>query len=245
MEKELYDYRIRFNRTPLLIRTPGDIFHQIERIDHEIDEKSLTRKMICLKMLKKIKIRYFLWFTLFSMFIWWAAIAVIKFWDQPLVTDIITSFGDNKNGIQYPLITFCSENFRSNMKACKIMDESSFPSFFDKIVKCVKNDKNFKIDSFLENLPDERKTVFDMVSLWDGSEYIDLQYLDDQLWSRVFHKKWGPCFTFDLSRTKEFEYVPYKRIGRPGIEFSLTENNPWSKLRILLHSQMTYQILKF
>ena len=135
------------------------------------------------------------------MFIWWAAIAVIKFWDQPLVTDMITSFGDNENGIQYPIITFCSENILYH-KACRIIDGSSFLYFNHKIVKCLMNDKDFKIDTFLENLSDERKTVFDMTHLWNGSTYIDLQYLDDQLWSRVFNQNWGPCFTFDLSKAK-------------------------------------------
>ena len=169
------------------------------------------------------------------MFIWWASQAMKKFWIQPLVTDMITSFGDNGNGIQYPRITFCSENYEYH-KTCNIIDGSSYSHFNHKIVKCLMNDKDFKIDTFLENLPDERKTVFDMVRLWDGSEYIDLQYLEDQIWSKVFHQKWGPCFTFDLSRKKEFEYVPYKGISSPGIEFYLAENNPWSKFRIMLHS---------
>ena len=25
-----------------------------------------------------------------------------------------------------------------------------------------------------------------------------MEYLNDELWSSVFHYKWGPCFTFDL-----------------------------------------------
>ena len=58
------------------------------------------------------------------------------------------------------------------MKACEIMDGFSFVYFNDKILKCLENDKNFKLDTFLDNLPDERKSVFDMNRLWNGSEYI-------------------------------------------------------------------------
>ena len=84
---------------------------------------------------------------MFSMFIWWAAVAVIKYWDQPLVTDIIPSFGDNKNGIQFPLITFCSMNIRSHLKkACKMIDDGSpMEHFNDKIIDCLRNDKTFTL----------------------------------------------------------------------------------------------------
>ena len=41
----------------------------------------------------------------------------------------------------------------------------------------------------------------------------------------------------DLSMTKEYEYVPYRRKGNPGIAFSLADDNPWKKLIILLHSK--------
>ena len=72
-------------------------------------------------MLKKVRLKYFLWFSLFSIFTWWAAIAVEKYWKQPLVTDIIPSYGDNKLGIQFPLITFCQADYNFlRQKGCEV-----------------------------------------------------------------------------------------------------------------------------
>ena len=102
---------------------------------------------------------------------------------------------------------------------------------------CLENDKNFTLDTFLPKILHDREKVFDRTQLWDGSEYTNLQHLDDQLWSRVFHNLYGPCYTFHLSKTKEYEYVPYRRKGNPGIAFSLADDNPWTKLIILLHSK--------
>ena len=187
------------------------------------------------KLYKKLRARYLLWLALFLIFTWWAAIAIMKYRDQPLATDIIPRFGDDKNGIQFPLITFCQDH--TNLDICGIKDETIFVPFNDNIFNCLKNDKNFAIDTFLENLPYERENVIDKTHLWNGSDYIDLNYLEHQLWSRVFHSKWGLCYTFDISNTKEFEYVPYGKAGRPGIEFSLTDNNPWYRFLIILHSK--------
>ena len=123
-------------------------------------------------------------------------------------------------------------NYHHNIKGV-----SRYFPFTDFIVKCLMNDKNFEINTFLEHLQFETKNFIDMTHFWNGLEYIDLKSLENQLWSRVFLYQWGPCYTFDLSSTKEFEYIPYKEVGGPGIEFSLVENNPWNEFMIILHSK--------
>ena len=76
------------------------------------------------QMYKKLRARYLLWLALFLIFTWWAAIAIMKYRDQPLATDIIPRFGDDKNGIQFPLITFCQDH--TNLDICGIKDETLF-----------------------------------------------------------------------------------------------------------------------
>ena len=35
----------------------------------------------------------------------------MRYWNQPLTTNMANSFGDNENGIQFPLMTFCEDDF--------------------------------------------------------------------------------------------------------------------------------------
>ena len=44
-------------------------------------------------------------------------------------------------------------------------------------------------------------------------------------------------FIVDLSRIKEFEYIPYPGEGRLGLEFLLADDIPWKETRILLHTK--------
>ena len=44
---------------------------------------------------------------LFLVFMYYSTQAVLKYWEEPAVTNIQYTFGDNEKGIQFPLITFC------------------------------------------------------------------------------------------------------------------------------------------
>ena len=89
----------------------------------------------------------------------------------------------------------------------------------------------------MKNLQIEKSDVINITRFYDGSSYIDLQSMDDRIWSKVFHPVYGLCFTFDLSNIKEFEYVPYGGFGRPVVDFLLSENIMVEKLRIILHTK--------
>ena len=45
-----------------------------------------------------------------------------------MVTDIIYNFGDNKKGIQFPLVTFCEKKVPYNEKLCEIGNIQGFQS---------------------------------------------------------------------------------------------------------------------
>ena len=192
---------------------------------------------LMLKMLKMFRVRYIILLPLLILFIWWGSKSVLRYWSQPLATDISHSFGDNKNGIEFPLATFCHYNFHANneiMKDCQNVGWNFIPTF----ALCLKTDPNFNIDNFMERgLKTEITTIVEKVRIFTGVEYIDLGHLSDDFWSTVFHFTFGQCFTFDMSKTEEFRFIPYNESERPGIEFMLAENNPWKQLRILLHSK--------
>ena len=54
-----------------------------------------------------IRIRYIIVLCLLILFFSWSNEAFIRYWSQPLTTDISYRFGDNENGIEFPFITFC------------------------------------------------------------------------------------------------------------------------------------------
>ena len=58
-------------------------------------------------------IKISIWFGLLSISTWWGSRSVIRYWNQPLTTNMVYSFGDNENGIQFPLMTFCDDEFVS------------------------------------------------------------------------------------------------------------------------------------
>ena len=195
--------------------------------------------MLCtgIKVKSKVfRLRNLIAISLISIFIWWASYAVIKYWSQPLTTDISYNFGDFDNKIQFPLITFCQYfNFPGEHPLMKNCDNGSW-NFLQSFPNCLKIHENLPVDTYVKNLQTELKQIIEMTQFWDG-KYINLQHLDDQLWSTVFHHLYGPCHTFDLSKSEMFKFVPYKGGLRPGIQFILTDTNPWHKPVMILHTK--------
>ena len=181
-------------------------------------------------LFKIFKIRLVIWIGLLSTFTWWGGKAVIRYWNQPLTTDMFYSFGDNeKGGIQFPLISFCPlpPNFVENNILQECRDKSDRPYFIDSLTYCLETDENFKIKTFMDSLQLKRNDIIKTTRFWTGSGYKDLQYLDDEMWSSVFQQRYGLCYTFDPSSVKEYKYIPYPGQGRVGFEFLLAEAIPW------------------
>ena len=162
-----------------------------------------------------------LYFFLVVLFSWWVAKAFGRYWSQPLSTDISYSFGDYENGIEFPLITLC-QNIHSQSNPILDKCQNKTKNFKSAIENCVKNDENFRVNDFLNSLTVEKTNVVFSTNLWKNSEFINL---DNLVWSTVFHNVFGKCFTMDLSKTKDFRFVPYdeetRHTGRIDSKFSL------------------------
>ena len=131
-----------------------------------------------------------------SLLIWWVSKAVVRYWRQPLSTEISHSFGDNNNGIRFPLITLCEGHFQTNnpiLSKCK----NGAKTFMQSVRNCLENKNQFKIYDFMDSLTIKKRDVILKTKLWVGSKYI---VLDDIVWSTVFHNLFGHCFTADLSQ---------------------------------------------
>ena len=125
---------------------------------------------------------------------------------QPLTTDIGYKFGDGiGNGIQFPVFTFCLYKSSPLLKYCSNGLFDMFPSF----VKCLQNEKNFNIDHIMTSLHWERKNIVEKTQLWTGMTNIDLEHMNQLVWSQVFHFRYRLCYSFDLSSIKEYEFVHY------------------------------------
>ena len=104
-----------------------------------------------------------------------------------------------------PLISFCFPSthvFENEIlqKCIKTANESTWKGFIEAIAICVKMDKEFEINTFVDSLEIQRKDIVDITQLWTGTNYISLKHVEDQMWSQVIHHSYGPCHTMDLSR---------------------------------------------
>ena len=126
-----------------------------------------------------------------------------------MTTDTSYIFGDNENGIQFPLITICSQDFSEQnqlMKDCK----SGSHDFIGSFIFCMKANSNYQINSFLDGLRLDIRKLVAKVVIWTGSEHIYLlDGLYDQAWSMIFHYALGLCYTFD-PKTFRNGLVPIK-----------------------------------
>ena len=173
---------------------------------------------------------------LILLFLWWLFNAVMKYWRQPLSTDISYRYGEGKYGIQFPQITLCQPFIFLNHPIMKECHDGSW-NFISTVVSCMKNNKTIKVADLIQNLHPEIGKVVELVQLWTGSKYVSLWPLYKEVWTRVFVEELGPCYTFDMSKVDKFKYVSLEASGRPGIEFVMAENNLWQTAKLILHTR--------
>ena len=89
----------------------------------------------------------------------------------------------------------------------------------------------------MKNLHFEIGDLVEMIRLWTGLEYVNVQHLDEKVWTRVFLDDFGPCYMFDLSKVDKLNYVTIADGKRPGLEFVMAEDNPWQNPEIILHAR--------
>ena len=187
--------------------------------------------------IKLLKIKILVWIALLSLFSWWGIKSVIRYWNQPLTTNIVYRFGDNENGIQFPLITFCEADFIRKNKILQDCTEKDSLYFIELLTDCLKNNKTFKMSSFMKSLKNERRDIIKVTEFWDGYKITELDHLSHQIWSKVFNPGNGLCFMFDVSSIDKLKYIPYNGLGTPDFGFLFADNVPWKKIRIYLHTK--------
>ena len=186
--------------------------------------------------IKKIcRVKYVIIFCLILLFLWWGINAVLRYWSQPMSTDISYKYGETKQGIQFPLITLCNLD-RFDNKVLKECNDGSW-NFISILVSCMKSNKTLKVADHMQSFHPEVRNIVKMVKLWTGSTYVNLHHFNETVWSKVFHQSFGPCYTFDLSKIDKFKYVLLTGVQKPGIEFVMAENNPWTNAVLMLHTR--------
>ena len=124
-------------------------------------------------MLARLRIWIILFLALFLL--WWVGKAIVRYWSQPVSTDISYSFGDHKNGIKFPQITLCHSHFTENNPILRNCLNNSTHNFFLPTVKmCMKN-KKFHIDAFMRSLTSMKNKVIFATELFTGSTFVKLQ----------------------------------------------------------------------
>ena len=116
-----------------------------------VDTFALITSRSIMKVREKIKkicrVKYVIIFCLILLFLWWGTTTVLRYWSQPLSTDISYKYGETKEGIQFPLITLCDMNIFINDAMIKECHDGSW-NFISTLVSCLKRKKNFSYAEF-------------------------------------------------------------------------------------------------
>ena len=190
------------------------------------------------EMIKKAcQVKNFTVFCLILLFLWWGSNAVVRYWSQPVSTDISYNYLEAKPGDQFPLITLCNfKKFYENPMFKECGDGTW--NFTKTIVSCMKSNKRSKEADLMQNLHLEIGNLVEMVQFWTGTKYVNVQHLDEGIWTRVFDAILGPCYTFDLSKVDKLNKISIKPgTAGAGIEFVMAENNPWQRPELILHAR--------
>ena len=141
---------------------------------------------------KICQVKHVIIFCLGLLFLWWGCNAVLRYWSQPMSTDVSFKYGETKQGIQFPLITLCSAQiFIDDPMIEECYDGSRISDFISTLISCIKRNKTSHVQIFHPELRD----IVEMVKFYTGSEYVNLHH--GTVWTKVFHHK-GPCYTLDI-----------------------------------------------
>ena len=188
------------------------------------------------KIKKICRVKFVIISCLILLFLWWGSNAVLKYWSQPVSTDISFKFGENERGIQFPLITLCNFNRFVDNEMLKECNDGSW-NFMSALVSCVKSNKTLIGADDMQNFHPGLKNIVEMVRFWTGLKYVNLHHFNETVWTEVFHYKYGPCYKFDLSKIENYKYVQLNAGQFPAIEFVMAEKNLWTSAILILHTR--------
>ena len=184
------------------------------------------------KIKKLCQVKYVIILCLILLFLWWGSNAVLRYWSQPLSTDISYRFGETEQGVQFPLITLCSLKIFIHDSMFKECHDGSW-NFINTLVSCLKRNKT----SHMQDFHPEIRNIVEMVRLWTGSQYVNLHEYNGIVWTKVFNNRYGPCYTLDISKIDKFKHVSLEADQSPGVEFTMAKNNLWKDASLMLHTR--------
>jgi hypothetical protein len=87
----------------------------------------------------------------------------------------------------------------------------------------MKSNRTLKEADLMQNFHPEIEPLLEMIQFWTGSKYVNVQHLDEKIWTRVFLDSFGPCYMFDLSKVENLNNISIEAGERPGIEFVMAK----------------------
>ena len=169
-------------------------------------------------------------------FAYWAIEAFQKYSSEPLSTQVFYQLGDTEGGMTFPVLTFCNwQPVQSNPILKQYADEQT-ADFAQAVFECLKKDINSTLSSLIDPLHFKRTDYIGDFYLQYG-DYDKLE-LSDEMWVPSFHRKFGLCFSLDISEVKEFEHVEITESeGLPMLKVYYTKSNDWSYGIVLVHDK--------
>ena len=123
----------------------------------------------------------------FFLFIWWTAIAVKKYFDEPITTIVAYTLGDHGSGkISYPFITFCGDPIKNQFSTSYENCSFDYDNFFSDMLNCQNTEPNFSFSSLLESFDHNiSKYVSDTMTQLRGNVFQSVMNVSH--WKSFFH----------------------------------------------------------
>lgn len=151
---------------------------------------------------------------LFAIFTWWATIAITKFVNQPISTQISYKSGDDGKTIQFPHLTFC---FESNYLFKELGNLSSCyeSGFLRSVANCLES--GLSLSEILKQIDYSRTEFIEKV----GTKDYQKVYSGNDNWQKVYRRQNGLCHTFKLDE-----------------KFDAMEESPWIQMELPLKGKI-------
>ena len=171
-------------------------------------------------------------------FAYWAIEAWQKYFSEPLSTQVFYDVGDSDKGIIFPVLTFCNYNpVPRNPILSKCANEHE-NDFAQAIIQCLTK-TNVEASTLIEPSQYKRSDVIDEFHLQYGEER-KIQ-LSDSMWIPTHHKKFGLCYSLDLSEDEEFKFVEINESeGLPMLKIYFTKSNDWTYGVVMVHDKYDF-----
>ena len=169
-------------------------------------------------------------------FAYWAIEAFQKYSSEPLSTQVFYQLGDTEEGVTFPVLTFCNwqpVQYNPILKECA---NEQTTDFAQAVFQCLMNNSSTTLSSLIDPLHFKRTDYIGDFYLQYG-DYDKIE-LSDKMWISSFHRKFGLCYSLDISEVEEFKYIEITESdGLPLLKVYYTKSNDWSYGVVLVHDK--------